>query len=1377
MKRIAVILAFSLVGVLAHAQKTLSGVQVSPHGAAMHSGTVQFSAACVYTDGSTDNCSGKTVSWYSSQPTLATVNSSGLASYVSNCGTATYGTPTYATAVFCFANIVATANGLSDFGLMLMQDPGDSIQVILTPGNMSAQAGAEGIAVANNLVVGATATFGAGMGNNGSLENPGNANPYPDCNWSSSNPSVGTINRYGFFTAVSVGTSVVSCATAGNATYSPAPATYTVTVIAGGAGGHTWYVRPDGGTPYTNATHTPAGQCNGLANAAYPGSGVDQPCAFGDFEDLYFDQVTHTQQWVISGGDTVIVYPKTGGYNTAIINPATSSPPNCGDYTNCDVPFVPSGTTAQPTRILGSNYASCNGSYGPNPAMTTLLLGYGRKLIDTSLTQNVDIECFEMADGSSTTGFQIGVTQSAFTSNATFKNLFIHNAVASGIWGASGLGIVVDHVHIRAALDTGYQMDDGFTTYGWGISNVSMAGGLTMTNSIIEFTGCSEIYGSTAEYPFIANDCVDEDHYNFAGKPGQGDGIGTGSMTGNWYYNNDIFRYNFQDGLDNLHAGAQSETVINSQAYGNDGQQFKIGSTSQQVIFQNDLAIANCNRIMQPFNGVTIAQSDVNPCRAGGSDIETEWAATGSYIFQNNTFIGVGNSIFSYHCDDSWASCATVNTVLQNNIFVGYTDNSMEDPQAYNYGELPWAFIIDDNTSAPIPANAGFATRSNNDFYNAQQYTPITTELVDDPLFIGEPPFLTVLTDSTESVLDNYNFMPSSGSPMRGAGIYISGLTTDANGVTRPDPPAIGALEAASGNMQSASQITLIATPNSVTVGQSITLSASVASVNGVMPTGTVIFTSNGTSVGSGVVNNAGTATLTVSFSAAGSDALTATYSGDATYAPGASPALSLTVNPAPAVATTTTLQASSNPVTAGQTVTLTATVVAPSGGTPSGTVSFLSNGIILGTDSVNGAGVATLSTASMAAGSYSITAQYGGNSSFDASTSSPLSETVNPATAVATTTTLQASSNPVTAGQAVTLTATVVAPSGGTPSGTVSFLSNGVILGTNSVNGAGVATLSTASMAAGSYSITAQYGGNSSFDASTSSPLSETVNPAPAVATTTLLQVSSNPITAGQAVTLTATVVAPSGGTPSGTVSFLSNGVILGTASLNSAGVATLSTASMVAGSYSLTAQYGGNSSFDASTSSPLSETVTAAGVAAGISVTASTPTLTIGSGSSTSDAEVLTLTAVGGYSGTITMACANLPSGSTCSFQPPTVSVSAATSPVNVVMTIQNSGTSTAASLGMHSAIMHDTTLAAIFWIPGLFASALIGKKRKLLFQARFLLLLLLLGGVFGGLTGCGSSSYTAITQAVQTTPFQVMVTGTGNVTQTISLTVTVQ
>ena len=35
----------------------------------------------------------------------------------------------------------------------------------------------------------------------------------------------------------------------------------------------TWWVRPDGGTPYVNGTQTPVGQCTGLANASYASVG------------------------------------------------------------------------------------------------------------------------------------------------------------------------------------------------------------------------------------------------------------------------------------------------------------------------------------------------------------------------------------------------------------------------------------------------------------------------------------------------------------------------------------------------------------------------------------------------------------------------------------------------------------------------------------------------------------------------------------------------------------------------------------------------------------------------------------------------------------------------------------------------------------------------------------------------------------------------------------------------------------------------------------------------------------------------------------------------------------------------------------------------
>ena len=60
--------------------------------------------------------------------------------------------------------------------------------------------------------------------------------------------------------------------------------------------------------------------------------------------------------------------------------------------------------------------------------------------------------------------------------------------------------------------------------------------------------------------------------------------------------------------------------------------------------------------------------------------------------------------------------------------------------------------------------------------------------------------------------------------------------------------------------------------------------------------------------------------------------------------------------------------------------------------------------------------------------------------------------------------TALTASPNPGIAGQPVTFTATVTG-SGAMPGGTVTFLDNGAVLGTGSVNNSGVAVLSTSAL------------------------------------------------------------------------------------------------------------------------------------------------------------------------------------------------------------------------------------------------------------------------------------------------------------------------
>jgi hypothetical protein len=92
--------------------------------------------------------------------------------------------------------------------------------------------------------------------------------------------------------------------------------------------------------------------------------------------------------------------------------------------------------------------------------------------------------------------------------------------------------------------------------------------------------------------------------------------------------------------------------------------------------------------------------------------------------------------------------------------------------------------------------------------------------------------------------------------------------------------------------------------------------------------------------------------------------------------------------------------------------------------------------------------------------------------------------------------TALASSLNPSNAGDPVTFTATV-SPSSGTttPTGTVTFAADGITLGTGTLDGAGQAQFTTSSLAAGSHSMTATYGGDASFNSSTSTALTQTVN------------------------------------------------------------------------------------------------------------------------------------------------------------------------------------------------------------------------------------------------------------------------------------------
>jgi Bacterial Ig-like domain (group 3) len=177
----------------------------------------------------------------------------------------------------------------------------------------------------------------------------------------------------------------------------------------------------------------------------------------------------------------------------------------------------------------------------------------------------------------------------------------------------------------------------------------------------------------------------------------------------------------------------------------------------------------------------------------------------------------------------------------------------------------------------------------------------------------------------------------------------------------------------------------------------------------------------------------------------------------------------------------------------------------------------------------------------------------------------------------LASTATITSSSqNPSTYGNVVTFTAQVTA-GGATPTGSVTFKRGTTKLGTATLSNSFASyTTTPTQLPAGTQSITAVYSGDSTHAGSTSPVFTQTVNKA---TTTTALTSQPNPSTAGQSVTLTATVSATAG-TPAGNVQFKAGRTILGTASLSS-GVATLNYTFTQAGTFTIQATYQGSANY----------------------------------------------------------------------------------------------------------------------------------------------------------------------------------------------------
>jgi hypothetical protein len=243
-------------------------------------------------------------------------------------------------------------------------------------------------------------------------------------------------------------------------------------------------------------------------------------------------------------------------------------------------------------------------------------------------------------------------------------------------------------------------------------------------------------------------------------------------------------------------------------------------------------------------------------------------------------------------------------------------------------------------------------------------------------------------------------------------------------------------------------------------------------------------------------------------------------------------------------------------------------------------------------------AGVATgaCSLTEQTKGNYDLTASYSPDEEFGGSASTPSPLTVTNANS---TTAVVSSSTIVTYGDEETATITVsVTPQypGPAPTGSVTLKASSVTLCSASLSlGALKCTLLARQLAAGTYHLTATYGGSVDFYGSTSASAPLLVAKEPV---RTAFKLSTGKIAFGHEQLETVSVtVSPAflGATPTGKVTVRRGSVALCVITLSKAkGSCKLSRDKLAAGSYRLSAAYGGNADFAAATSTKRTLTVT---------------------------------------------------------------------------------------------------------------------------------------------------------------------------------------
>jgi len=383
----------------------------------------------------------------------------------------------------------------------------------------------------------------------------------------------------------------------------------------GSAQAATYYVRTDGGD---------ASQCNGRADAAYPGSGTGQNCAWKNPNIA----LPNSGSARIVGGDTLMI--GAGSFQIG-----------SGGY----MQKVPSGTSTTKTRVLGK--------------AGTKLVGVGgvHRVLNLDGSSNVEIGNHEITDGSDCV-YNHSQSVAACTSSMPWARVGLYARASSNVWlhdvnihgmakNAANAGGLTNWTMERVKFNkNGAAGWDG--NIGTGASN---AGTITMRDIEIAWNGCGERVSTGEPWACWAQQTG-----------GYGDGFGTTDTGGQWLIEDAFIHHNTSDGLDLRYMdGADSTKVTLRRIYSvaNAGNQVKIKGNS---LIENSVLVGQCTYYRNKYY---MTEGDL--CRAYGSSLLLILTGNDVATVRHNTIAGEGDAQIAYG-----EGASTDKVFVQNNLVVGF---------------------------------------------------------------------------------------------------------------------------------------------------------------------------------------------------------------------------------------------------------------------------------------------------------------------------------------------------------------------------------------------------------------------------------------------------------------------------------------------------------------------------------------------------------------------------------------------------------------------------------------------------------------------------------------------------------------------------------